>query len=526
MLEREFYEQPTLPHHLPEGDKIPEIIGPYKIESLLNKGGMSLLYLGVSPTNKPLVVKVLSPNFVSHPEMVDQFLEEAKIIGMTDHPNIVKLYGQGEWEKGLYIAMEFIQGISLRQFIVQHSLSLKRSLDIILQVAYALLHLHTHGVVHRDVKPENILITEDGQVKVIDFGIAQLTLDQDKMLSGKGGFIGTPSYMSPEQKKDPLSASFVSDIFSLGIILYELVIGKLSFGSIQLSLLPKKIRPIIEKAIQPNIAKRYADIVDLISDISGYLKSATYEQERSGEDEIKEMRETLQQTHNGLLPKVPSNWSDMDIGAAKTTNYPDLGIYYDFYHLDDKSYLIYLVQTEQNHVSDLINIAIFKGIIEEKRRHSSTVNVRELAFNLNEIYSAKKMKRKLAVNILHLDPSHNVFSFVSCGMGSIWHYVMENNTYQLLINRNPPLGDALGHDFYPVTDQWKDGDILLAHTFHSFHEDSLSTESLDQDIEQAFTKFVHLSSANLADHVLKKIHGQYFSTKERSYAVLSLQRIV
>src|SRR5690606_36400224 len=105
---------------------------------------------------------------------IKQFLKEAEIIALSNHPNIVKLYGQGEWEKGLYIAMEFIQGVSLTQFILQNSLSIKRSLEILLQVAYALLHLHSHGVIHRDLKPENILITENGGVKVIDFGIAQL----------------------------------------------------------------------------------------------------------------------------------------------------------------------------------------------------------------------------------------------------------------------------------------------------------------------------------------------------------------
>ena len=105
--------------------------------------------------------------------------------------------------------MEFIQGVSLKQFILQNSLSNKRSLEILLQVAYALLHLHTHGVIHRDLKPENILITEDGGVKVIDFGIAQLDQEDSSLTKiTRGGLIGTPSYMSPEQKKAPSKASY------------------------------------------------------------------------------------------------------------------------------------------------------------------------------------------------------------------------------------------------------------------------------------------------------------------------------
>ena len=114
----EFYKQSTLPNLTKETGE-PTIssgkIGPYKIDTLLSKGGMSYLYLGMHPEGFPLVVKVLSPKFMTHPEMVQQFLKESEIIGLTDHPNIIKLYGQGKWEGGLYIAMEFVQGVSLKR---------------------------------------------------------------------------------------------------------------------------------------------------------------------------------------------------------------------------------------------------------------------------------------------------------------------------------------------------------------------------------------------------------------------------
>ena len=113
--------------------------------------------------------------------MVKRFLAEAKIIAIADHPNIVRLHQSGRWEEGLYIAMEYVQGISLRQYLQKVPLSIKRALEIILEIAYALCHLHTHHVIHRDLKPENILITQEGKVKVIDFGIAQL------LYSGKKG---------------------------------------------------------------------------------------------------------------------------------------------------------------------------------------------------------------------------------------------------------------------------------------------------------------------------------------------------
>ena len=223
MTNPDLSRQTTQPLEQP-GDKFqpsmafptPEKIGPYKIETILEKGGMSILYLAIHPeTNEPTTIKVLSPKFASHPEIVHRFLQEAEIIALADHPNIVKLYGYGEWEGGLYIAMEFIQGISLRQYILQTPISLRRALEFIIDISYALCHLHTHGIIHRDLKPENILVTDQGVVKVIDFGIAQLLAETSSGISHQR-VIGTPIYMSPEQRENPENVSFPTDIYFIG----------------------------------------------------------------------------------------------------------------------------------------------------------------------------------------------------------------------------------------------------------------------------------------------------------------------
>ncbi len=278
MTDPTFHKQPTLPgilHPLPPASiSVPEKIGDYPVESLLDQGSTSILYLGTHPETKmPTTIKVLSPRYLSHPEMVQRFLNEASIIAMADHPNIVKLYGYGHWEGGLYIAMEFIQGISLRQYLLQTPLSLKRALEIVIDIAYALCHLHAHGIIHRDLKPENVLMTEEGVVKVIDFGISQLLTDQDGNNSEGYRFLGTPVYMSPEQRKDPSLVGYPSDIYSLGIITYELILGKLSLGQIHLSLMPKGIQKILTRSLQNSPDDRYQDVVDFISDVMAYLHS-------------------------------------------------------------------------------------------------------------------------------------------------------------------------------------------------------------------------------------------------------------
>jgi serine/threonine protein kinase len=252
-----------------ESFPLPEQIGPYKIERLLKKGGLSLIYLGVHPAaSEPLVIKVLLPKYLKHQELKARFLKEAKIIETAHHPNIVRLYDVGEWEQGLYIAMEFIRGVSLRQFIQEQSFSLQRAVSIILEIAEALAHLHAHGVIHRDLKPENILIAETGAIKLIDFGISQLISEEIQTQKR----MGTPFYMSPEQLKDPAQITPLTDIYALGIIAYELILGKSICGIIQLSQIPPPWQPMIEKALQADPALRYQNIRSFIADMSVLLE--------------------------------------------------------------------------------------------------------------------------------------------------------------------------------------------------------------------------------------------------------------
>ena len=319
-------------------DELPKKIGDYKIESLLNKGGMSLLYLGIHPeTHAPIAIKVLLSKFVSHPEMIDRFMREASLIELTNHPNIVKLYGHGKWEGGVYLAMEFVQGISLRQMILQEAMSLKRALEVILQISHALTHLHVHGIIHRDLKPENILLTAQGGVKVIDFGISQMHTEKPDPTRK---FIGTPVYMSPEQRIDPLQVSFSTDIYALGIITYELVLGRLCHGVVHLSLVPRGLQKILSKALQPKPEDRYEDIVDFIKAISDYLSSGAIKKDMRGSDYSGELSENLKEAQVVLIPKEPPKWPRVDMALASNCSSALSSVYYDFFQQKDGAYHI------------------------------------------------------------------------------------------------------------------------------------------------------------------------------------------
>lgn len=449
MDESDFHKQrtfPSVPNKIPE--ELPEKIGPYKVDALLEKGGMSFLYLATHPETKdPIIVKALFPELLSNPEMIQRFLREASIIALADHPNIVKLYGQGEWEGGLYIAMEFIQGISLRQYLLRNLISLKHALELVMEISMALCHLHAHGVIHRDLKPENILVTDTGGVKVIDFGIAQLLTDEHRDPHSKSRIIGTPIYMSPEQKNDPESTSFPSDIYALGIITYELVLGKLSHGQIHLSIMPKGLQKILAKALQQNPSDRFQDIVDFMTEVSAYLHSPALLKENKELDPLSDLSESLRTAQQSLVPQSAPNWPQIDIGLAVYT-LGNSSIYYDFFSLPNDNYGIIIAEPSITGSPGIVYSSVLRGMVRSLCQ--LTQNPQEMATALNSLLINDPMKQQFSFCYLILRPKENRFSFISCQCGHLW----ASDTP--ILNENPPLGSSPNSDFSQIEHPWKD----------------------------------------------------------------------
>ncbi len=536
MIEEEFYKQTTLPtfgENTPP-TALPPVIGPYKIESLLSKGGMSLLYLGKKEDDTAsLAIKVLSPQFVQHPELKEQFLNEAHIIQLADHPNIIKLYGEGEWEGGLYIAMEFIQGISLKQFILQQSLSLKSALDIVLQVSYALLHLHTHGIIHRDLKPENILITETGAVKVIDFGIAQVMDNASDALAKGGRMLGTPNYMSPEQKKSAKNVVTASDIYSLGVIAYELLVGKFSFGTFQFSLLPPNIRNIIQKMLEPKVSDRYQDVVDVITDINAYISSDALEKDRSGRDQVTELFEQIRNCHMALLSDSLPNWNELEVGLGRSKTISSLGLFYDFVRFGNGSSLIYCGEFHENQVESLSHIGYLMGCV--RTLYSEPLNEPLKKFHptdfiqkLNARLAQDKFLPDFSSLFLYINPEEDTFEFISCGMSPVWHIPFGSKSARLLENDNPRLGFSSSTDYTFTSDNWKEGDSLFLHTFNtSLDQEEEKILDLHTLIENNLEEYMELAPQKQAVAVYKELasHTKY-GLETSPKAVITLQRIM
>lgn len=501
-------DQPTIPTLTKDATPLlPKKIGPYKIESLLKKGGMSFLYLGVQPqTSRPIVIKVLSPKFIKNEEVAQRFLKEADIIRLSNHPNIIKLYGQGTWQHGLYIAMEFVQGISLKQFLLEKSLSLKKALEIVLQVAYALCHLHSHGIVHRDLKPENILITDNGEIKVIDFGIAQL-VDEETETKSKH-FIGTPVYMSPEQKENPAQAGFSSDIYSLGIITYELVLGKLSHGIVHLSLIPKKLRAILEKALARDVKNRYADIVDFITDLSEYLKSHAEIEEKKNEEKYDEIYTSLLNTDKLFLNKDVPNWKHLDIAIEKELIVSAFGLYIDFFQLSENIFACVLAETEKKDLESFIHMSILRGYLRmamNQARETKNYYPASILGKLNNALIQDLMNEQFCINliIMNLDKDQILYSNSTKGES----YYVDNNIHKLtnLVINNQLLGSEENLSFVETTLNFNVSDriILLSKNIHPQKQEAFKELILDNMLFSCLHQAEKIIS-NFKNFIVKK----------------------
>jgi serine/threonine protein kinase/Flp pilus assembly protein TadD len=270
---------------------IGQVISHYKIIDKLGEGGMGIVYKAQdTKLKREVALKFLPPELTRDPDAKERFIREAQTISSLDHPNICTVFEIDETKDGqLFIVMACYDGMTLKEKLKNDRITIEDSINITIQVSQGLAKAHKQGIIHRDIKPANIFITDDGVVKILDFGIAKLT-DQTT-LTRTGTTPGTAVYMSPEQTKGDV-VDHRTDIWSLGVVLYEMVSGQLPFrGDYEQAVIysilnekpikittvskdvPAELEQIIEKALQKEVRKRYQHIDQMVNDLRNVMQN-------------------------------------------------------------------------------------------------------------------------------------------------------------------------------------------------------------------------------------------------------------
>ena len=298
--------------------------GRYEIRELIGVGGMANVYHCYDTIDdREVAIKILKDEFLDNEDFIRRFKNESKAIAVLNHPNIVRVYDVSFGDMIQYIVMEYIDGITLKEYIeMQQVLDWKETLHLTTQILTALQHAHENGIVHRDIKPQNIMLLQDGTIKVTDFGIARFSSNATRTMTEQA--IGSVHYIAPEQARGDKTDG-KTDIYSVGVMMYEMLTGKLPFdgdSAVSVALMqlqttaqrPRQVNPDIPagleeitiKAMQKTPDSRYHSAVEMLSDIERFRLNPSinfeykYFEEKTGySDAVKKSKKTQEPENYG-----------------------------------------------------------------------------------------------------------------------------------------------------------------------------------------------------------------------------------
>ncbi len=391
--------------------------GRYEITELIGEGGMANVYKATDNVeNKVVAVKILKKEFAENEEFLRRFRNESKAIAVLSHPNIVKVFDVGFSDKIQFIVMEYIDGITLKEYMEQKgALTWKDSVHFIIQVLRALQHAHNKGIVHRDIKPQNIMKFDDGTIKVMDFGIAKFAREDGKTATDQA--IGSVHYISPEQAGGGVTNE-KSDIYSVGVMFYEMLTGQKPFDTdnpVSVAVMhmqskavpprevnpdiPRELERIIMKAMEKDPEKRYQSALDMIKDIENFKQNPETVSAKTSSVRIKALKNSSAESTRYFSPAEPIETVDSDEeydDDYEGENYNEEEYYDDPYdeeeeeEEEERSLFIYIL-TAVIIVFIIVAVIFFTSLIKDIFGTGSVTSNREfqmidlVGMNYNEV---------------------------------------------------------------------------------------------------------------------------------------------
>jgi serine/threonine-protein kinase len=267
--------------------KLPAAIGGYRIVDRIGKGAMGVVYSAYDDKrDRTVALKVMMADLEGDPETRERFYREAKVAGRLQHRNLISVFDMGEEDGRLFMVMELLRGDTLNEYMKRHApLGLETCLDLMAQMCEGLAVAHVHGIFHRDIKPGNIFVQDDGSLKILDFGVARLA---DSNMTASGFIVGTPDFMSPEQARGQ-EIDRRSDVFSTGAVFYYMLSGRKPFAAADLPAVLHKVEAedppplndrevpsglwrVISRALAKSVTRRYQELGELLADLTRFQR--------------------------------------------------------------------------------------------------------------------------------------------------------------------------------------------------------------------------------------------------------------
>jgi serine/threonine-protein kinase len=269
------------------GRRLPAAIGGYRILDRIGKGAMGVVYSAYDDDrDRTVALKVMMADLEGDPETRERFYREAKVAGRLQHRNLISVFDMGEEDGRLFMVMELLRGETLNEYMKRHApLGLENCLDLMGQMCEGLAVAHVHGIFHRDIKPGNIFVQDDGSLKILDFGVARLA---DSNMTASGFIVGTPDFMSPEQARGQ-EIDRRSDVFSTGAVFYYMLSGRKPFAAADLPAVLHKVEAedpaplsdreapsglwrVISRALAKSVTRRYQELGELLADLTRFQR--------------------------------------------------------------------------------------------------------------------------------------------------------------------------------------------------------------------------------------------------------------